>query len=88
MVECGKGDNMMLTEYHLKFLKNLSQGGYLRHDFLGDEINHLYPEQEKDVEAKRQCEAMVKEGYLAIRGFEYEITEKGIEELRKRNLLR
>ena len=73
---------MKLTKYQLGFLKKLSNGGRLTHDILGDEINHLYPDQVKDVEAKRQCEEMVKEGYLTSNGFEYEITEKGKDELR------
>ncbi|MDR7870298.1 MAG: hypothetical protein RIN55_05530 [Tissierellaceae bacterium] len=79
---------MKLTKEHLTFLKRLSIEGRLTHDFLGDEINHLYPDQEPDAEAKRQCEEMVRAGYLETNGFDYGITEKGMEELRKRNLLR
>lgn len=79
---------MELTKEQLWFLKELSYGGCLRHDILGDKINHKYPNQEKDVEAEKQCEVMVKEGYLVRNGLSYEVTEKGMEELEKRNLLR
>lgn len=79
---------MELTKEQLEFLKRLSNGERLREDSLGDLMNYLYPEIEKDVEAKRQCEEMFKEGYLTSNGFTYEITEKGMDALRERNLLK
>ncbi|MDY0234659.1 MAG: hypothetical protein RBR71_01320 [Gudongella sp.] len=73
---------MEFTKEQLIFLKKLSNGGSLTHDILGDEINHQYPCEEKDVEAKKQCEEMVEKGYLVSNGFGYEITQKGMNELR------
>lgn len=71
---------MDLTEEQLNFLARIKINGALSSDFLGDRLD--IPN--CDTEAEKQCNQMVKAGYLVTNEFEYDITDKGLELVKNR----